>query len=136
MTENPIPQSQIDAAVEILRKDAILQGNRGMLDRLDRLEGRVARLPVAEMTAEEKAAAYDKLMADNPGGGLPPAWPPAAPPAGAPTPPAPSPPAPEPKPGTQPPPTDPGQQGTNPPKDNGGRDTTRKYGSRWLGTYE
>lgn len=40
-------------------------------DRLDELNfradvrGRLNRIPVAEMTAEEKAAAYDKLMAEK-----------------------------------------------------------------------
>lgn len=40
-------------------------------DRLDELKfradvrGRLERIPVAEMTAEEKAAAYDKMMAEK-----------------------------------------------------------------------
>jgi hypothetical protein len=60
-----LTQADIDEAVRILREDATLEHNRAVLERLDRLEGRVNRMPVKEMSAEEKAAEYDRMMAEH-----------------------------------------------------------------------
>lgn len=66
----PYSQAEIDKAVSMLRDDAIIEGNKALVERMDRMEERLKRVPVAEMTAEEKAAEYDRLMA---AGGNPPA---------------------------------------------------------------
>lgn len=54
---------EVEAAIRILREDAILAGQRAIAERMDNMEKRVSRMPVVEMTAEEKAAEYDRLMA-------------------------------------------------------------------------
>lgn len=53
-------------SVRILREDAMLAQNRTLLERLDRIESQTRREP---KTPEEKAAAYDELMARNTGQG-------------------------------------------------------------------
>lgn len=91
-------QAEIDAAVKIIKEDAIIQHNAAMADRMTRIEERLGRMPVKEMSPEEKAAEYDRIMAQ--GGPKPPAAdPPADPPKppGSPVPPEPKPPA-DPKP--------------------------------------
>lgn len=75
----PYSQAEIEAAVKILREDAILTHNRAIAGKIEAIEERLGRMPVAEMTAEEKAAEYDRLMAEKAGKA-----PAAAPPAGAP----------------------------------------------------
>jgi hypothetical protein len=61
----PTTQDDIQEAIRILREDAHLESNRRLEERLDRMEARLGRMPVQEMTAEEKAAEYDKLMAER-----------------------------------------------------------------------
>lgn len=90
-------QQLVDGAVKILREDAQLAHNKALMERLDKLEEQTRKEP---KTPEEKAAEYDRLMAEqrrnsgsgNPqqSGGQP--QPPAAP--GQPTPPNAKPPAP------------------------------------------
>ena len=55
-------QKEIDRAVQILKEDAQLAHNAALMERLDRLE---SRIPGKELTAEEKAAEYDRLMAEK-----------------------------------------------------------------------
>jgi hypothetical protein len=78
---------EIDRAVAILREDAQLAHNAALMDRLDKLE---SRIPGKELSAEEKAAEYDKLMAER---NKPPTDPPTppTPPKGGPKPPEPKP---------------------------------------------
>jgi hypothetical protein len=80
-----------DDAVRILREDAGIAQNRTLLERLDRIDQQTRRDP---QTPEEKAAAYDKLMAEKsrPGPAPTPGNEPQKP-AGQPTPPAQKPPA-------------------------------------------
>lgn len=89
-------QELVDGAIKILREDAQLAHNKALMERLDKLEEQTRREP---KTPEEKAAEYDRLMAErrnsgsgNPqqSGGQP--QPPTAP--GQPTPPNAKPPAP------------------------------------------
>jgi hypothetical protein len=61
----PYSESEFEQAVKILKEDALLAGHRAVAERLDRMEQRLSRLPVTEMTPEEKAAAYDKLIAER-----------------------------------------------------------------------
>lgn len=97
MADKPYSSAEVEAAVKLLREDAILSHNRTVVARLDTMEQRMQRMPVQEMTPEEKAAAYDKLMSGQgappagaappaggtpPGGGAPPGTPPPPPPAG------------------------------------------------------
>lgn len=107
MADQPYTGPEVDAAVRILREDAAAARDAALMARLDKLEQRLERVPVKEMTAEEKAAEYDRLIAAQESGGAPPAndpTPPAgAPPAGKGAPGAP-PPAPAAKPPTPPPP--------------------------------
>ena len=77
MSQPPPTQAEIEKAVQILREDAILAHNQEMIKRMDAMEKRLERMPVTEMTAEEKAAAYDKLMAEK---NQPPTDPPKDPP--------------------------------------------------------
>jgi hypothetical protein len=106
MADQPYAGPEIEAAVRILREDAQLQHNRRLMERLDAMEERLGRMPVQELSAEEKAAAYDRLMAEQKQGkpGTPPGTPGAPPPAGEKDPAAP-PPAPAPKMPTPPPTT-------------------------------
>ena len=96
MSNPPPTQAEIEKAIQILREDAILSHNQEIIKRMDAMEKRLERMPVTEMTAEEKAAAYDKLMAqqnqpppkgDPPSDPKPPAGP--VPPDPKPTPPTP-----------------------------------------------
>lgn len=104
MADKPYTSAEVEAAVKLLREDAVIAHNRAVVQRLDAMEQRMQRMPVQEMTAEEKAAAYDKLMSGSgPGGGAPPGTPPGSPapaPGGGPAPaaggPAAGPPAPPP----------------------------------------
>jgi hypothetical protein len=54
-------QKEIDRAIQILREDAQLAHNQTVLDRLDKLEKQTSK----ELTPEEKAAEYDRLMAER-----------------------------------------------------------------------
>jgi hypothetical protein len=91
VTTPPTP-AEIEQVVKILREDALLEGNRALAKRMTNIEERLKRMPVTEMSAEEKAAEYDKLMAERHKKTDPPAEPPKDP--KAPVPPAPK--APEP----------------------------------------
>lgn len=77
MTDQPYTGPEVDAAVRILREDAQAARDRKLMERLDAMEDRLGRMPVKEMTPEEKAAEYDRLMAaqgtGGSGGGRPPA---------------------------------------------------------------
>jgi hypothetical protein len=78
-------QKMFDDAVRILREDAQLAHNRALMARLDAIESQTRREP---KTPEEKAAEYDRLMAERnkpSGTGNPPATPPQLP--GTPSPP-------------------------------------------------
>jgi hypothetical protein len=57
--------AEIQKAIDIIKSDAQLAHQAAMIERLDRLEEKLKRMPVTEMTAEEKAAEYDKLMAQK-----------------------------------------------------------------------
>jgi hypothetical protein len=120
VSPQPYTGPEIEAAVKILREDALLTHNKQLTARLEAMDARLQRLPVAEMSAEEKAAAYDKLMA---GQGAPP--PPGAPGAGAPG----GPPAPGPGAGGPPPPPPP----ATPPKPSAAQD---KEARSWWGAYQ
>ena len=85
MSDQPYSGAEIQEAIKILQGDLHLAANSQMMKRLEAIESRITRMPVKEMTAEEKAAEYDRLIAG--GGQLPPAG---APPAGAPPGPAPA----------------------------------------------
>lgn len=117
MADQPYTGPEVDAAVRILREDATAARDAKLMERLDKLESRLERVPVKEMTAEEKAAEYDRLIAAQKTGG--------APPAGDPTPPAGAPAGGKPAPGA-PPPAPAAKQPTPPPAE-----TTRK--SWWDG---
>ncbi len=97
MSDKPYSGDEIQAAVKILRDDLHLAANSATLARLEAIENRLTRMPVKEMTAEEKAAEYDRIIAGGaptppaggppaPAPGAPPAGDPGAPPAGGPPP--------------------------------------------------
>jgi hypothetical protein len=65
MTTPPPTPHEIEQAIKILRDDAILAGHAAIVERMDRMEARLNRTPVKEMSPEEKAAEYDKLMAER-----------------------------------------------------------------------
>lgn len=109
MADQPYSGPEVDAAVRILREDAAAARDRALMARLDSMEQRMSRMPVTEMSAEEKAAEYDRMMKERngtppsggsggsagagaPGAGQPPAG--KGDPAGAPPPPAAKPPTP------------------------------------------
>lgn len=55
-------QAMFDQAVQILKEDAGLAQNRALMARLDAIEKQTKKTP---QTPEEKAAAYDELMAQG-----------------------------------------------------------------------
>lgn len=128
-TPPQVPSEQILEAVRILKEDKYLAGLTAQSERLAAMEERIKRMPVKELSLEEKAAEFDRLQKESEGGGGdPPPWPPGSPPApgqppadppGGPPPPGP-PPAPPPKPADPPAP---------PPE-------PKKFGSKFLGYYE
>lgn len=68
MADQPYTGPEVDAAVRILREDAAAARDRALMARLDSMEQRMSRMPVTEMTAEEKAAEYDRMMKERDGG--------------------------------------------------------------------
>lgn len=72
MPDPEFSNEEVMRAVAILREDEILSHNQRMSERLDRIEERMGRMPVKELSAEEKAAEYDRLMAERQRQGSPP----------------------------------------------------------------
>jgi hypothetical protein len=60
-----ITRADLDEAIRILKEDAEDGHRTEVLARLDRLEGRINRMPVKELSAEEKAAEYDRIMSER-----------------------------------------------------------------------
>jgi hypothetical protein len=65
MSDQPYTGPEIQEAVRIIKEDAILSGQRAQAERLDRIEDQLKRVPGKEMTPEEKAAEYDKIIAER-----------------------------------------------------------------------
>jgi hypothetical protein len=86
-TPDDIIKREVAEAVRILKDDGVSVGLREIMGRIDRLE---QRIPNKQLTPEEKAEAYDKMIAEQnkPKDPDPPKPPPS------PQPPDPSPPAP------------------------------------------